>query len=173
VKLGAVQHIGLLPTCSHGCAPRGSIIVSSRRGSRARDLAHFGDQPCSTLLGFTHRSRMTTGESWNGVRFRGVHRLKGDIDAQLAEVRNARAELERQTFEAWSAERRVRAVVNGQGELTDLEIVAGTFDGPHPTAVGGQIVDAVAAAKADAAEAHRARFHHILPGIFPGEAESR
>jgi DNA-binding protein YbaB len=105
--------------------------------------------------------------------FAASHQLKADIDAQLAEVRNAQTELERQTFEAWSAERRVRAVVNGQGELIDLEIVAGAFDGPHPTAVGGQIVHAVAAAKADAAEAHRARFHHILPGIFPGEEESR
>lgn len=104
--------------------------------------------------------------------FAASHQLKADIDAQLAEVRNARAELEHQTFEAWSTERQVRAVVNGQGELIDLEIVTGAFDGPHPTTVGGQIVHAVTTAKANAANAHRARFHHILPGIFPAEEES-
>ncbi|MEU4803084.1 YbaB/EbfC family nucleoid-associated protein [Actinosynnema sp. NPDC023587] len=99
--------------------------------------------------------------------------LKADIDAQLELVRATTAELESRSFEGTSDAGNVRVAVNGQGALLELEITPGVLHGPRPTAVGDQIVRAVAAARARAVETHRERFHPLMPGLFPAEGVDR
>ncbi|WP_424188612.1 YbaB/EbfC family nucleoid-associated protein [Actinokineospora sp. G85] len=102
-----------------------------------------------------------------------LERLKAEIDARLDQVRTATNDLAQQSFPARSDRGNVRAVVDGQGSLLDLGIADGALSRPHPASLGGEVVEAVTAARARASEAHRERFHQILPGMFPAEGENQ
>jgi DNA-binding protein YbaB len=101
------------------------------------------------------------------ARIEELERLKQDVDAKLAEVRDLTADLRAKRFEATEGD--ARAVVDGQGTLVDLHIDDDAV-GPrvaHPGLLGTQIVEAVKAARQAAAQENARRFHSILPEMYP------
>ncbi|GHE77944.1 hypothetical protein GCM10017786_04360 [Amycolatopsis deserti] len=59
----------------------------------------------------------------------------------------------------------VRAEVDGHGNLVGLELDAVAVRGAHPQVLGGEIVRAVAAARAAASERRRRALASVLPGM--------
>ncbi|AIJ23865.1 YbaB/EbfC family nucleoid-associated protein [Amycolatopsis methanolica] len=66
---------------------------------------------------------------------------------------------------ATAAHGNVAAEVDGHGNLTGLRLAAGTLRRVHPDVLGREIVFAVAAARAAAAEHRRQAMSAVLPGM--------
>lgn len=85
----------------------------------------------------------------------------------LAELDALNARLTAERHEAASPGGAVHAEVDGHGELVAVRLAPGTLrTSRHPHLLGGEIVQAVAAARAAAAE-HQQR---LLAGLLPGGA---
>lgn len=96
-------------------------------------------------------------------------RAQEQINAQRLEVQARTEALRARQLEGWSSQRRVQAVVNGEGLLQDLRIEPGSLRTSHPGQLGTEIAEAVRTARAAASEENRKAFHDLMPGIFPAE----